>query len=442
MNGIRPIQNPLTSLVAMMACLALGTVAPAGAQTIWHVPDDPGAATIAEALASAVAGDSILIAPGTYFEHDLVMTEGVLLRSELNDPHSVIIDAASQGRVMIGIDLTSATAIVGVTLTGGLASGGDPDGLGGAMFLLRSSPDIGDCVIQANAADYGGGLYLRDLSDPVVTNCRFVANESASAGGGVFCHLNAAPLFSLCTFAANTAFGLGGGLFASSGSHPSLEQCTFADNEALLGAAMSSWSDSPASVAGVLIAENLAGWAVEGDLNSTATFSCCDIFGNEGGDWQGPLADQVGSEGNFSADPFFCRESASLSPYSLAEDSPCVDAPGGCGQVGAWGVGCGAVVGVPGIPIASRLHPSHPNPFNPATVIRFDLVRDGPVALQIYAVDGRLIATLIDEPLPAGAHQRTWDGTDRNGRRVASGVYFCRLVAGPDRQTQRMALVK
>jgi hypothetical protein len=432
----------VVSVVAMLACLAIGALAPARGQTIWHVPDDPGAATIAEALASAIAGDSILIAPGTYFEHDLVMTEGVLLRSELNDPLSVVIDAQSQGRVLTGTDLTSATAIVGVTLTGGLATGGDPDGLGGAVYLLRSSPVISDCVFYANVADYGGGLYLRDLSDPVVTNCTFEANESASAGGGVFCHRNAAPNFSFCTFAGNAALGLGGGLYITNASQPSLEHCTFADNEAALGAAFSSWRESPAIVTGVLIAENLAGWAVEGDFNSTATFSCSDIYGNEGGDWQGPLADQVGFDGNFSADPFFCRQSASLSPYSLAEDSPCVDAPGGCGQVGAWQIGCGPVVGVPGLPSVSRLHPSHPNPFNPATVIRFDLARGGPVALRIYAVDGRLVATLVDGTLPAGAHQRTWDGTDRDGRRVASGVYFCRLVAGPDRQTQRMALVK
>jgi len=446
MTGIRPLRLPLRNslavLLAMLVCLVTGSATPAGAQTVWHVPDDPGAATIAEALASAQAGDEIIIAPGAYLEYDLIMTEGVYLRSEANDPQSVIVDAAGLGRILTGTDLTGATIISGLTLTGGLATGGDPEGLGGAIYLLRSSPQINDCHFQANIADYGGGLYLRDHSDPVVTSCTFAANQSASAGGGAFCHLSCTPAFSLCTFAGNTALGIGGGFYAALGSNPSLVGCTFADNDAPLGAAISGWGESVATVTGTLVAENSGGWAVEGDLGSTAAFSCSDIFGNEGGDWQGPIADQVGGEGNFSADPAFCRSANSLFPYTLDEDSPCVDAPEGCGQVGAWGIGCGTGVGVPIALIVNRLHPNHPNPFNPTTVIRFDLARDGPVALKVYAVDGRQVATLVNEALPAGTHQRTWDGTDRNGRRVASGVYFCQIVAGTYRQTQRMALVK
>ena len=442
MNGQKQSCGAITLAVVMLVCLVAATAGSADAQTTWHVPGDPGAATIAEALASAVAGDTIVIAPGTYFEHDLVMTEGVLLRSELNDAQSVIVDAAGLGRVITGTDLTGATEISSVTLTGGAATGGDPDGLGGALYLLRSSPVINDCRFVDNSADYGGALYMRDHSDPVVGDCTFEGNASAAAGGGVFCHLDSAPVFSLCTFAANTALGLGGGLYAAEGCAVSVAQCTFADNDAPLGAAMSSWNDSPASVTGTLVAENLTGWAVEGDLGSVATFSCTDIHGNEGGDWTGPLADQVDSDGNFSANPLFCRQSGTLSPFSLAEDSPCVDAPDGCGQIGAWGVGCGPIVGVPGLPNASRLYPGAPNPFNPVTIIRFELERTGSTQLQIYAVDGRLVATLVDGSLPAGLHERTWDGTDRSGQRVASGIYFCRLTAGEFQQTQRMALVK
>jgi flagellar hook assembly protein FlgD len=42
----------------------------------------------------------------------------------------------------------------------------------------------------------------------------------------------------------------------------------------------------------------------------------------------------------------------------------------------------------------------------------------------------------------AGAHATTWDGTDRTGRHVAAGVYFCRLEAGAFRATRRLLLVK
>ena len=109
MNGPKPSCGAITLAMVMLVCLVAATAGSVGAQTTWHVPDDPEAATIAEALASALAGDTIVIAPGTYFEHDLVMTEGVLLRSELNDAQNVIVDAAGLGRVMTGTDLTGAT---------------------------------------------------------------------------------------------------------------------------------------------------------------------------------------------------------------------------------------------------------------------------------------------------------------------------------------------
>ena len=50
--------------------------------------------------------------------------------------------------------------------------------------------------------------------------------------------------------------------------------------------------------------------------------------------------------------------------------------------------------------------------------------------LSIYSVDGRRIRTLVSGTLPAGEHDARWDGRDRDGRRVAGGVYFYRLVAG------------
>ena len=184
MNGPKPSCGAITLAAVMLVGLVAATAGSAGAQTTWHVPDDPGAATIAEALASAVAGDTIVVAPGTYFEHDLAMTEGVLLRSELNDAQSVIVDAAGLGRVMTGTDLTGATEISSITLTGGPATGGDPDGLGGAVYLLRSSPALNDCRFVDNSADYGGAFYLRDHSDPVVVGCTFAGNASASAGRG------------------------------------------------------------------------------------------------------------------------------------------------------------------------------------------------------------------------------------------------------------------
>ena len=55
---------------------------------------------------------------------------------------------------------------------------------------------------------------------------------------------------------------------------------------------------------------------------------------------------------------------------------------------------------------------------------------------------GALVATLVDEVLPAGRHAVVWDGRDETGRAAPAGVYFCRLDAGSHSRITRMALVK
>ena len=95
------------------------------------------------------------------------------------------------------------------------------------------------------------------------------------------------------------------------------------------------------------------------------------------------------------------------------------------------------------VPRQTALFQNVPNPFNPATTIRFDLATDGPVALRIYDVAGRLVRTLIDAPLPAGfGKSATWDGLDAAGNRASSGVYFYRLEAAGQSQTRKMVVMK
>ncbi|HNR69388.1 MAG TPA: right-handed parallel beta-helix repeat-containing protein [bacterium] len=80
-------------------------------------------------------------------------------------------------------------------------------------------------------------------------------------------------------------------------------------------------------------------------------------------------------------------------------------------------------------PAQFDLLPNYPNPFNPTTAILFDLPRPARVELTVYSIDGKRVKSLENRNLQAGRHQRLWDGTDRNGIRVASGVYFYRLQA-------------
>jgi hypothetical protein len=92
--------------------------------------------------------------------------------------------------------------------------------------------------------------------------------------------------------------------------------------------------------------------------------------------------------------------------------------------------------------LAPTLRQNFPNPFNPTTTIGYQLPQAGHVVLEVFSVDGSLLTTLVDRQMPAGPHHAVWNGRDRAGRPVASGVYFCRLRAGPFSAMRKMVLIK
>ena len=83
-----------------------------------------------------------------------------------------------------------------------------------------------------------------------------------------------------------------------------------------------------------------------------------------------------------------------------------------------------------------------PNPFNPATEIRYSLSKAGLVTLEIHDVRGRMIRTLVDGHQPVGEYTATWDGRDGMGRTQASGTYLARLKIGSVQLVERMTLLK
>ncbi|HPF71047.1 MAG TPA: FlgD immunoglobulin-like domain containing protein, partial [Candidatus Krumholzibacteria bacterium] len=85
---------------------------------------------------------------------------------------------------------------------------------------------------------------------------------------------------------------------------------------------------------------------------------------------------------------------------------------------------------------------SYPNPFNPATTIRWALPTAGDLSVEIFDVRGRLVRTLIDGAAPAGPGAARWDGRTGDGRTAAAGVYFYRVRAGGDERVGKMALIK
>ncbi len=92
--------------------------------------------------------------------------------------------------------------------------------------------------------------------------------------------------------------------------------------------------------------------------------------------------------------------------------------------------------------LKTGLQPVSPNPFNPATEIRFTLEKTEQVVVSVFDVRGRKIIDLVDEVYSQGRHSVTWQGRNQDGLRVSSGVYFARLQLVGDSFTRRMLLVK
>jgi len=93
-------------------------------------------------------------------------------------------------------------------------------------------------------------------------------------------------------------------------------------------------------------------------------------------------------------------------------------------------------------PQQTRLLAARPNPFNPRTTICFECRQAGHVRLVIHDLSGRRVTTLVDGWLPAGRHQRDWDGRDAAGRVVAAGQYLVRLETQEMTDVQKVILAK
>lgn len=100
-------------------------------------------------------------------------------------------------------------------------------------------------------------------------------------------------------------------------------------------------------------------------------------------------------------------------------------------------------------PVAEQflLEQNYPNPFNPETHLRFRISgfpkgAGGLVELKIFDLLGREVKTLLNRQLPAGCYTVRWDGTNRTGQPVASGIYFYRLVIGDHILVRKMVLIR
>ena len=94
------------------------------------------------------------------------------------------------------------------------------------------------------------------------------------------------------------------------------------------------------------------------------------------------------------------------------------------------------------LPKEFTLHSNYPNPFNPSTVISYDLSRETAVKLNVYDMKGRRINALVNQVQSAGRHHVRWNAKDARGNGISAGVYLYRLEAGGKVFTEKMIFMK
>jgi len=226
------------------------------------------------------------------------------------------------------------------TIEDNLAEGG-----GGIGMCCGSFGTVDSNVIVGNEAyNNGGGIYCNSGAIPTIVDnvvSRNTATSSFSYGGGICCNEAATPMTGNIVYGNSAANG--GGLAIRAASSPIVQGCTLAGNSAANGGGIYCDNYSSPLVEHCIIAFSLSGAALSADQNCSPNFVCSDLFGNAGGDWNGQIADQANTNGDFSADPFFCDPENG--DYHLSVISPCAPDNNSCQvHIGALGVDCGTYV--------------------------------------------------------------------------------------------------
>jgi len=94
------------------------------------------------------------------------------------------------------------------------------------------------------------------------------------------------------------------------------------------------------------------------------------------------------------------------------------------------------------IPDEFNLHPSYPNPFNPTTMIPYDIAVESFVTISVIDILGREVATIVNENKLAGKHQIMWNGKSNAQMQLPTGIYFVKLKAGNFVSIQKITLLK
>lgn len=93
------------------------------------------------------------------------------------------------------------------------------------------------------------------------------------------------------------------------------------------------------------------------------------------------------------------------------------------------------------IPHSFQLYQNYPNPFNSKTIIRFELDKSAKIKIDIFDITGTKVCTIAQDIFKSGKHELYWNGSNLQGIKVSSGLYFCRLITNKEMKTIKMVLL-
>jgi hypothetical protein len=318
----------------LVFALALVVTPVAGYTATWNVPGD--VPTIQAGIDTASAGDTVLVAPDTYYEN-LIMKDGVVLLSSGGRDVTALEPAVADSQIVDCISLGAGTVIEGFTFrngdsefgggikcvgseiaildnrftlnqafkgagiamldtSGGVIEGNvfednDARDWGGGIFLEQSSPDVGGNTFTGNFALYGAAMGIMYSSSPHVFDNEFVENVAARQGGATHCRYNGFALIERNLFKSNTAWGSAGAIAFHEEAYPSVRENIFWGNSGGNAAAMGVSFSSDAMIENNTFYANDATGAAPDSLpacigvysNSTVTVYNCIIAHTTGG---------------------------------------------------------------------------------------------------------------------------------------------------------------
>jgi hypothetical protein len=309
------------------------------------------------------------------------------------------------------------------------------------------------CAKGIGAEDRGGAIYASAVSKLRIANCIF-AHNLAGYGAVLYCGLQAAPTVVGCVAYDNVAV-VGGSVICAHYGYPRVTGCTLVGNAVQNEEIFYGTAAIETFIAKPWVRGSILSW------NSSNYFLGGQIY--EGKAWYVTYSDIQGGyagEGDFDADPMFVDSGEH--PFALEEGSPCIDAgppdagaldlpavdPSGAPRVWHGRVDVGAYEWSDPAGIAWEWRTAAgasdnlscwPAPALGGGWVRFRLERAARATLTAHDATGRLLATILDEPRPAGEHRVAWDAAARESH---PGPVFLRLrLDGRDAGAARALLI-